>query len=171
MFKVIHPNRWFFWTIAFLVACGLFLLSAIHQTSLELDELTAELAFPASSGWKVFHSAEMGFEIRYPATWQVESDRLDATLTFHNPKNFSENLSLAVTEPKYQKMIRDSLVIKSEREVLIDGYKGTLIDEKTTSVVLIIANQKLYYLAGETSLFEKILKSIRFVSPSPQKSK
>ena len=62
MFRVIHPNRWFFWTIAILVGTGLVILIYIYQTIAELDrgvEVRVQpagesISDPSYFGWKLY---------------------------------------------------------------------------------------------------------------------
>ena len=68
-------------------------------------------------------------------------------------------------------MIRSSLKIREEREILADGYRGMLLinqngDDRAMSAVLFVEKEEnLYYFAGWGREFEKIISSIKFNPP------
>ena len=170
MFRVIHKNRWFFWTIAILLIAGLALVFSIFQDSEYYEEFAREFAQYTTQNWHTYRSPVLGISVRYPAAWQIEIDPTDAkTVYFENSKDFSENISVSVREPALAKVIRDSLKIESEEEVEIDGVPGVWIrgkdvkDRATSNVVLVRRAGKLYYIAGQARSFERIVKGIRFL--------
>lgn len=179
MFRIIHPNRWFFWTISILIIAGIGLLFYIHLAVRELEEANLELTKPASEnlsdpsylGWKSFRSEVLGVSIKYPPHWQIEIDPEEAnTVYLENPKNFNENVSISVVKPSLEKIIRQSLKIAEERAISVDLEKGVLIrglddkDRATSSVVLVKKGSKLYYIAGSAAAFEKIVAGIKFLN-------
>lgn len=177
MFRVIHPNRWFFWTIAAILIVGLVVIYYLQQTVEELNEHSTAISTgsamfwsdPQYPGWHSFRPEGFGLSLKYPPLWQVEIDRLDANVvTLENPKNFDENISITMTKPTSEKLIRQSLKIDSESPITVDGEKGTWIrgadakDKATANVILVQHNSKLYYIAGSALQFEKIVGSIHF---------
>lgn len=176
MLRVIHPNRWLFWTIAALIIAGFAVMVLVQQALLEIDEHVAQISNsgprwidPDYPGWHSFRPEGFGIAIKYPAGWQVEIDRFDAnTLTLENSKDFDENITITVADPKTEKLIRQSLKIESEEDILIDGEKGARLrgedaqDKATANVVLVKHNGKLYFLAGAAEQFERILASVKF---------
>ncbi len=168
MFRVLHPNRWFLWAIAILLAAGLGLLAAITETSREIDEQS--VTPPAFSTWKTFRSESLGLKVSYPSSWQIEMEKeIPEMVTLENPKNFNENLVMVVTEPKFEETIRSALNIVREQEIVIDGYPGSwlkgedLKDYATHNVVLLQKDGRLYYFAGYARSFEKIVGGIKFL--------
>lgn len=162
---IIHRNRWMWWAVAAVIAAGLgFAAMAIHALR-EIDEHTAEIAKSASV-WKTFSSEEMGFSLKYPASWEIEFDREEPnTVAFQNPANFAENISAAATDTKYLKLIRDSLSVKSRRTDTVDGKPAEFYKLSGSEAVLVSVNGRLYYFSGQARLFEKIVKSLKFFSP------
>lgn len=179
MFRVIHPNRWFFWTVSLLFIIGLGLLAYIEQSIQELSERSTALTQPASEsvsdpsyfGWKVYRSTALGFAVKYPPSWQIEVDPLDSsTINLENPKNFNENIAVSRVSPKLEKLIRDSLAIASETDIVLDSYPGVWIksrdtsDKATSNVILVKKDGRLYSIAGSARAFEKIIAGFRFLS-------
>lgn len=169
MFRVIHPNRWFFWTIAILLAIGLGLLVNVYKASEEFENQASNLAMENDKSWKRYSSAELGITLRYPHYWQIEIDREAAnTVSFQNPEDFDENITISAVDPKYREIIRNSLSIASESKIEIGGNIGTRIESKNpkdtavSTVILVEHEGKLYEIAGQAEEFERIVNSIRF---------
>jgi hypothetical protein len=169
MLRVIHPNRWFFWTISIILAIGLFLLFSISKTVNDLDEQASAMTAPGSVLWKTYHSKTLGVSVVYPGSWQIETDpEIAQTVSLQNPNNNSENISIFVLDPKFEKIIRSSLLISSEKPVVVDGYSGAWLigknpnDPATSNIVLVPVGSKLYYIAGQARKFERILSSVKF---------
>ncbi len=167
MFRIIHPNRWFFWTIAIAIGLALFLLWAIMKTEIELYSQTNVSQL---NTWRNWSSETLGISVRYPAGWQIEIDPDDAhTVFLENPENYNENVSIAVRQPQLEAAIRLSLKGGTETKVSIGGTEGRLLkgadtgDQATNSVVLVRRSNKLYYIAGSARVFEQIVNSIKFI--------
>lgn len=170
MFRVIHKNRWFFWAIAVLLIAGLALVFAILQDGEYYEEFAREFAQYNVNNWRTWRSETLGISVQYPASWQIETDPGDPrTVYFENSKDFSENISVSVRDLGLERVIRNSLKISSEEEVVVGGIRGTWIkgrdpnDRATSNVILIRRGQMLYYIAGQAKAFEKIVKGIRFI--------
>ena len=169
MFRVIHKNRWFFWTIALLLIAGLTLVFLIFQESAYYEELAREFAQYNINNWRTYRSETLGISVRYPSSWQIEIDPGDTkTVYFENSKDFSENISMSVRDLGLERVIRNSLKVASEEEVMVGGIRGTWIkgrdsnDGATSNVILVRRGERLYYIAGQAKIFEKIVKGIRF---------
>lgn len=157
------------WTVAGACFAGLLLLAAIFGARSEFEKLAQNLVFERSRDYRFFSSDTLGFSVRYPVGWQVEIDPDDEhSVTIQNPKNYSENITLASTETKYENLIRRSIKISEEREITIDGIEGTWLlsggakDPATSNVVLVKTSGKLYGFSGQARDFEKIVKTVRF---------
>lgn len=169
---IIHPNRWFFWTIAVLLGFGFLLVNQIFQALREFDEGTAELMISKNYAWKTFRSADLGISLKYPPTWQIEIEPQEGGMvTLQNPGDFNENVSLLAVDRKFENVIRQSLQIASEKKVVVDGIEGSWLgggnpeDPATSNVVLVEAKGKLYYIAGQAKVFERIIAGIKFLPP------
>ncbi len=178
MFRIIHPNRWFFWTISLTLIIGLWLLLFIYQAGLDIQKQADSTLWVSSedssdhtySGWKIFRSPVLGISIKYPPSWQIEIDPLEPTsVSLENPKKFAENVSISVRDQKLEKVIRDSLKVSESREIVVGGQPGVWLkggdtrDQATSNVVLVKKGNKLFYIAGQAVAFEKIISGIRFL--------
>lgn len=74
MFRVIHPNRYFFWAVALLVIFGIAVWGAVERLGIE-EEITSQeiivsspISYNNLSGWKTYRNEEYGFEFQYPPT-------------------------------------------------------------------------------------------------------
>ena len=170
MFRVIHPNRWFIWTLVFLLVSSLALMFVIKSYLLELEQEVIEqqtLSLPIS---KTYSSQALGISVRYPFSWQIEVDPQEAHIfTLQNPQNFGENVTFSMTDPKYESIIRSNLKIAKEEKIMIADVSGTWLegadinDSATSDVVLFERRGSLYYIGGQAKNFEGIVKSIRFI--------
>ncbi|MBI4050396.1 MAG: hypothetical protein HY396_00250 [Candidatus Doudnabacteria bacterium] len=171
MLRIIHPNRWFFWTIVILLTAAFLLLYASVETIKSLDELTAGLTGSLVRLWKTFASQALGISLRYPASWQIEIDPAEPfSVSLQNPADYGENVYIAVTDPKYESTIRKALdVVLDEEEISLDGYQGAWLksgdakDVALSNILLVKVDGRLYYIAGQAKTFEKIIKSIKFL--------
>ena len=179
MFRVIHPNRWFFWAIAVIVIGGLIVLYFINQATVQDIENdtetqaspigTEQSSDPSYFGWRAYTSETLGISVKYPPTWQIDIDPTDSKTVFlENPENFSENVALSIRGTEMESVIRSSLNFQSETRYMIDGasaswLKSSSSDPATQNVVLVKLGGKLYYIAGQAQAFEKIISSIRFL--------
>lgn len=168
MFRVIHPNRWFFWTIALLLITGTSMVLYIHGVSQEFERQAEDNA-GGPAVWRIYSSQALGLSVRYPPLWQIEIDRFDEQVFYlENPENFEENISFAATEPNLEPVIRQSLKFDAEKSVVVDGRTGRWLsgenanDSATRNVVLVRNGGRLYYIAGQSAQFQRILKTVRF---------
>ncbi len=166
----IYPDRWFFWAIAFMLIVTFILLYNTVETIKVLDDLALSMAQPYVSPWKNFVSQDLGISLRYPSSWQVEFDPQEAfSISFQNPANYNENIYIAVPEPKYESTIRKSLDIQNEHPIVLDGHTGVWLtsanaeDVAITNVLLFKIDDRLYYIAGNAEIFEKVIASIKFI--------
>lgn len=167
MFRIIHPNRWFFWTIAILLGISLFVLWSIEEANQEF--LDAPIASDTNI-WRTWRSEALGISVSYPAGWQIEIDRDDAQNVFlENSQNYKENISITVRKPSLESAIRESISIVSESTVMVDDEQGSWLkgdaedDQATSNVILVEHDEKLYYIAGSARVFKKIIDSVRFI--------
>ena len=168
MFRVIHPNRWFFWTVALLLGVGLFVIWSVQKAGLRFyDQPIAT----DTKVWRTWNSDPLGISVRYPAGWQIEIDLEDAhNVYLENSQNYHENISIAVRDPGLEAAIRLSLNISSEELVTVGGEPGRWLkgenedDQVTSNVILVNHKDQLYYIAGSGRSFENIISGIKFVS-------
>ena len=169
MFRIIHPNRWFFWAIALTIMAALFLLWNIQEAEYEFEDQA--LAEMEPNLWKTYASQALGLSVRYPPSWQIEFDpRQDGqSFSLENAKNFSESIVFQITELNLEPVLRSSLKISSEKTSIIDGENAQWIygkagnDPATSNVIILQHKGKLYYMAGSARNFETIVHSIKFI--------
>ena len=171
MFRIIHPNRWFFWAIAVSLGTGLFLIWNIQESN---NEFYAQTSVLETNVWRTWRSEILGISVRYPAGWQVDIDREDThNVYLENSQNFHENISIAIRAQSLEATIRQSLGSSSETGIVIDGEPGRWLkgddkgDQATSNVILVRHNSQLYYIAGSARVFNKIVKSMKFTDNSP----
>ena len=168
MFRVIHHNRWFFWTVGLLIIIGLVLLISLQQAKQEFDDNSAAmLAF--ENQWRTFRSNTLGLTIKYPPGWQIEIDQNDAhSVYLENARDYNQNIALSVRDPSMEKIIRSTISAVSEDEIVIDGLIGAWLksgnkkDPATSNVILVTVSDKLYYIAGQARNFHEIVSGIKF---------
>jgi len=168
MAKIIYPNRWFLWTVTFLIAVGILLILSIRKAALDFEQ-QAVLNYEAAA-WKTLASNALGISVRYPPGWQIEIDQQDGRSVYlENSNDYSENISISVREPQLEPVIRAALRIATEKSVTIDGQKGRWLvgrdyaDPATTNVILLAYKDRLYYIAGTAKTFERIVTGIKFI--------
>ena len=171
IFNGVNKNRWFFWAIAILMVSGLALILVIQNSIQEFEKQAIELTSVTVHTWKTFHSKSLEISVQYPYAWQIEIDpSYPNTISFENPKNFNENVSISLIEPEFEKVIRNSLVDKNlvENDVVVNGLKGKWLandatnDKATQNVIFVHSAGKEYYIAGSAKQFGRIIKSIKF---------
>ena len=77
MFRIIHPNRWFIWTIALIVMIFIVVWGAIQRYAIEQEtEITGQNSLLGretskldTTGWKTYRNEKYGFEVKYPNDW------------------------------------------------------------------------------------------------------
>lgn len=169
MAKTIYPNRWFLWTVTFLIAAGVLLILSIRKAALDFEQQA--VSNYESTTWKTFASNALGISVRYPPGWQIEIDPQDAhSVYLQNSRDYSENISISVKQPQLEPVIRAALRIASEKPVTIDGKKGRWLvghdyaDPATTNVILLTHKDRLYYIAGSAKTFERIVNGTKFIN-------
>lgn len=170
MLRIIHPNRWFFWTIGIIIAIGLFLLAAINFASLYFQDQAMEQGMQNPVSWKSYKAPHLGLAVRYPPFWQIEIDPLERdSITFENPQKFDEHIQLAMLDPATENSLRDILKAHQEKKITVDGESGswfTAMDAESGmeyDVVLVRHGGRLYFITGNENYLEKFVDSVRFL--------
>lgn len=169
MFRVIHPNRWFIWTLVLLIVASFMLLFLIQSYLLELEREILESNSVSISSSKTYRSLSLGLLVKYPRSWQVEVSQFEPSFSLQNPDDFNENIVFQIGDLKLESVIRDSINIDSEKDIVIDQRPGKWIfgadkrDSATSNLVLLRKADKLYYIGGQARAFEKIIQSVKFL--------
>jgi|GEM_PF-3474100 len=157
--RVLHPNRHFIWAIVLIVLSGTALCAYILISSYKDDY--GSVSAPLTQR-HVFVDQGDGYSAFYPQDWQLEKDRA-GSIIFENPSDPGENITVAVTFLKYEKVIRNSLNILNESDfsrgntqyaVITTGTKGGVAD---IDVALVKTATRLYYISGHSDFFREFV--------------
>jgi hypothetical protein len=161
--KVIHPNRYFIWTLVLVVLIGVSLVAFINWSSLNIQN---ESFFSELQTKKIYTNNKEGYVVRYPAGWQIELDQSGNTI-FENPNDPKESLTVTTAALSMEGVIRHSINIKSERNIAKDNMKIALIkagsekDNSDLDVAIIKTSSKLYYISGHSSWLESFARNFK----------
>ena len=145
------------------------------QSSDETENLAEE---PSESGvlgletsWLEYINNEFGYRLSYPDFWILEANTSSQdSITFFDPQNFGEDLTVAIADPEVVEIIKDSIEIIEETQIEIAGRPATRLVSLTSessrknNIVVVEFDERLYYIAGTTSLFDQILATFEFIN-------
>ena len=100
MFRIIHPNRWFIWTIALIVMIFIVVWGAVERYAIEQETETAgqnsllgrETSKLDTTGWKTYRNEEYGFEFKYPVDWSEDTTNTEILLDIYKTSSYTRNL-------------------------------------------------------------------------------
>jgi hypothetical protein len=159
----IHPNRWLFWAIAYILFVTIALVGYLKVSDLHLD---AENSGDYSASLHKFTSKQMGFTLRYPADWSIEADNSSVNFL---PSDFSDNgVSVSVLSPIAEKSLRSGLKILNEVSGTLDStaaakIRSDLGNGYTEKIVIATYNHKIYVIRGGENVVNKILLTFEFL--------
>lgn len=161
----VHHNRWLIWTLALSAIALIGLLSYIKVNDYRNDTEMMEYV-PVIRKAVTYSDYRLGFSIKHPVAWSAETDEAN-TISFLDPQNYGEGISITVTESKNEKTYRNSLVpVLNETEFGLDGENASYITiGKRTApekVVLVHRLGRLYVIRGTGMMFDKILPTFKF---------
>lgn len=160
----IHPNRWLIWAIAYAIIVAIGMVGYIKVTDVNFDsQVAAENQFQP---WRSYTNQALGFSLRYPGDWSIESTSKNA-VNFIPAASPSEGVSISTSSPTVEKSLRKALNIIAEKSVMVDGAKGSEITNDLgngalETVILAKHNNKLYVLSGEQKFVRQFLLTFRF---------
>src|SRR3989344_4937191 len=117
MFRVIHHNRWFFWTVGLLIIIGLVLLISLQRAKQEFDDNSAAMLALENAR---DYNQNISLSVRDPSMEKIIRSTIPA-----------------VSEDE---IVIDGLIgawLKS----------GNKKDPATSNVILVTVSDKLYYIA------------------------
>lgn len=88
MLRIIHPNRWFIWTIAIIVAVFIVVWGAVERfnteqaaySTLTINQapLRRETSQLDTVGWETYRNWQVGFEFKYPSDFLPQTVLIDS---------------------------------------------------------------------------------------------
>ncbi|MGE5392564.1 MAG: hypothetical protein ACM3NH_02375, partial [Candidatus Saccharibacteria bacterium] len=107
----------------------------------------------------------LGFSLKHPVAWSAEADA-DNTISFLDPLNFGEGITVSVMDSKNEKAYRSTLPVLRETDTTIDGQPASLIltGVKTAPEKVVLVNHlgRLYAIRGTGSMYDRIVPTFRF---------
>jgi hypothetical protein len=161
----VHRNRWLIWALVYALIVTIVLVWYITLTNVNYEEEPAVSQFQV---WHTYSNKPLGFSLRYPSTWAVESER---SSVFHFVPNDSrdEGVSITVGKPSDENAFRKILHIQNETPTTLDNVPAreiiNYIGANNTETIIIATHQnKLYILRGSDDLLRKLLLTFNFIS-------
>lgn len=116
-----------------------------------------------TSDSKTYENKDSRFSFSYPAAWVLESGA--DSVTFSNPGDLSEEISIAVSEAKYLAVISGSFSNYSSQTVELDGATGVRYysGQDPLRAVLAVRGRNLYYISGKSDRFDELLLGFKFL--------
>jgi hypothetical protein len=160
---VIHPNRYFIWTIILMAIIVGLLQVAIYSTILSFNNLSV---FAELKTKRTYVDVKSGFSVRYPRDWQIEKDG-SGNVVFENPANLQESLSVTSATLDTEGIIRHSISVKTEKDIAKENLKIALIKAGSTKdgsdidIAIIKTSKKLFYISGHSNLLETFARNFK----------
>lgn len=163
----IHPNRWLIWAIAYAIIVTIAVVGYIKVSEVNFESQVAENQY---SPWHNYKDNKLGFGIRYPAEWAMETTD-NSVISFTPTKSPDEGVSVAVLKPSAENAIRGNLKISEESRITLDGNRAVRIvndlgNNYFETIVMAIRGQRLYVLRGTDALMQELLLTFYFESGS-----
>jgi hypothetical protein len=162
--KVIHPNRYFIWALFLLLISAVSLASYIMVTAYSFDR---SFVFADIATRKVFTDHQAAYSVRYPNNWVLERGT-GGNMTFENPENSKESITISPGALDIEPIIKNSLHIQVERNIARDNLKIDFIQsgdskqgDEVFNVAIIKTPQKLFYVSGYSPVFEQFVNNFR----------
>ncbi|MDB4940001.1 MAG: hypothetical protein JWO40_426 [Candidatus Doudnabacteria bacterium] len=161
--KIVHPNRYFIWTIFLIsiVAAGLISFIIISGINLDNQNVFSELKTK-----KIYIDNQAGYSVRYPNNWQIERDQNGNTV-FENPQSTQENLTVTSAGLDLENVIRHSIKITTEKDIAKDNLKIAIIkaasakDGSDLDIAIIKNQDKLFYISGYSPTIEVFARNFK----------
>lgn len=152
MLRIIHPNRWFIWTIALIVMVFIVVWGAVQRYAIEqeygytADEIYYSIRIQRkqtppeqssidTSDWKTYRNEEYGFGFRYSVELgQVQKNNY-INGRFDLGDDFSISLSTRNEAKSYDQQARESSIKCWENPLEYGTFLGDCGDPNTTDYV------------------------------------
>ena len=160
----IHHNRWLIWTIVLTVLSMSYLIFYISSSQTAIDH--DMLDYTDVNQTVVYKNQAMGFSVRHPAYWGIESQTTNV-IEFVDPQNNGNGVEVSVYQPSDEANVRSALVIVDEKIAMVDGIPGRELTVETaageSNVYLVYYNHRLYVIKSELPRSNMILSTFNFL--------
>ncbi len=164
--------------LALLVGGGILWLTKTQEvpfTQLPELEKPEKVVKDETADWKTYRNEEYGFELKYPKNITIKKQDFSEPGSIRFAIDFgkiSNNLPvrISVSNEDMIGVVRETMAITDEKEVIVDEVKGTQIigqgqkdGSALESIILLTKNQKLYQITGSGNVFNQILSTFKFI--------
>lgn len=118
-----------------------------------------------------YENDRFSYRLQYPSSWVLEAARQDSDIvTFSNPNDLSEEITVSVVDAKMESVIKKSLQLQGESPILLGGVAATLgfkqeqSDSRPFQAVYAVNGKNLYYLMGRSDRFVEVVGSFQFIN-------
>jgi hypothetical protein len=161
----VHPNRWLIWAIAYVLFVTIAMVGYIKITDEAVVTPQPEQVFIS---WHTYSNPTLGFALRYPANWSVESSQV-GSVSFGPADSSKSGIEVDVYKPNAEKIARNSLKIVDQTPITVDGVAAVEITNnlgknQTETVVLVNNKVHVYLIRGSKADVEKVLLTFSFIN-------
>ncbi len=163
LLKVLHPNRYFIWALAYLIIFVFALLAYIYISAIDQDN---QSVFSELKSRRVYTDSQLGFSVKYPSSWNLERDQR-ANIAFENSDNKQESITVTATTLEMASVIRSAVNIRQETDYQRSGYTVAIIKagnakgQDLLDLALISTAKKLFYISGHSSQFTQFVNNFK----------
>lgn len=163
----LHHNRWFIWAIVAIVLAGAgltayILISAENNSSAQV--YTQLVQRPE------YTNTALGFKVDYPQGWTIDNSE-PGIVSFDNPQNSSEQLSVSSGDAASEVQLRKSVSIANEQDYTNDGLKIAAITAKPLKSksggllmeigIVHFPDGTVFYVTGQSAFFLSLVNTLR----------
>jgi len=162
--RVLHPNRYFIWAIVVIIIGlgGLAMYIQISSINESNNQIYATLA-----SHQIYYNQKLGFSVDYPASWVIDSSSQNSVVTFDNPTNPNDSISVSSSTLASVAQFKKASKITSENSTMVHGLKITVYttsspeDAMPVRVAVVETPKKAYYISGTSNVFDKFVNSFK----------
>ena len=154
------------WTVAIAIFVTIALLGYINVTNENFDREVVGTRDNLMV-WKKYSNKTLGFSLRYPNDWILESPASNIVL-FGDLLSTFEQVTVSVLEASDEEAIREALNIVNESRIPIGEIDGPRIvnllsNGNLETVILARPDLRLFVIRGTTAVIDDIVSTIKFL--------
>ncbi|MDP2932977.1 MAG: hypothetical protein Q8N81_02495 [bacterium] len=145
----------------------------LERQFLHIREQPSEQKLQPVSVFESYENGRFGYRLLYPSSWVLEAAQQDSdTVTFSNPNDFSEEITVSVVDAKMESVIKKSLQLQGESPIVLGGVPATIgfrqeqSDSRPFQAVYAVNGKYLYYLMGRSDRFAEVVDLFQFFGNS-----
>jgi hypothetical protein len=164
LLKRIHHNRWLFYAISVIVIVGGGIFSYITIANINDG---ADQAFLNLQPRPEYSNQSLGFGVDYPNGWVIDSSSSPDSVTFDNPSNDGESVSISTATLQAAAKLEKSPSAKVQQQYSLRGNVMivlTVADPEggaPNKVGIVQTPQKVFVVSGSSNQFTTFLNDIR----------